>query len=304
MTSPPAGEGALPVSIIVPTYMRDQVLWRSLEGLLPQLRPGDEILVIDQNHPPLKPPPHLEGAWLRVARQERPSLTRARNLGIAQARHALLVFLDDDILPEPDLLERLCEAAREHPGCIITGRVDQEDKPEDIPSPGHVDLRTGEIRTNFSRPLSGEVPFFPGCLSLIPKACLPPAPWFCPDFKGASQGEEIDFAFRARARGVKIVAHLGVGIYHLRIVEGGCRSPEFRRRFFLDHAFNQSLFFGRHGWLAHLPAFLGRLKGFVEFHSRASGGGHVPGLVLRAMGQTAAGLARGIWLRWSSGNRR
>ena len=72
-------ENPLPVSIIIPTYMRNQVLWRSLEGLRGQVREGDEILVVDQNRPPLRAPePHPP--WLRLLRMEKPSLTRARNL--------------------------------------------------------------------------------------------------------------------------------------------------------------------------------------------------------------------------------
>ena len=282
------------VSIIIPSYMRTQVLWNSLEALRPQLQEGDEVLVIDQNHPPLQPPPALIGAWLRFCRLEKPSLTKARNLGLELASNAQVLFLDDDIIPNPDLLDRFKAAAREFPGWILTGTVDQEDKPADVPSPGKVDLRTGEIRTNFSRPISGETPFFPGGLVFIPKSSLPPPPWYCPAFKGAAQGEEIDFALRARARGVKIRSVPGARIYHLRVVEGGCRAPEFRRRFFLDHVFNQSLFFGRHGEKPFILRFLRRLKGFVEFHTRVPGG-HDRAMVLRAGLETANGLARGIF---------
>jgi GT2 family glycosyltransferase len=291
----------LPLSIVVPTYMRDAVLWKTLLALKPQLRPCDEVLVIDQNRPALSPPEPLAGNWLSLHLQEIPSLTRARNLGIARARHPHVVFLDDDIDPDAELLDRLRRAALANPGCIITGVVDQEDKPEEVPSPGIIDLRTGEIRTNFSRPLSGEVPFFPGCLSLIPKSALPGRgrPAFCASFKGASQGEEIDFALRARRRGVRIIADPSIRIYHLRVVEGGCRAPEFRRRFFLDHAYNQSLFFGRHGQVTSLARFLRRLKGFVEFHTRKEGGHSAP-LALLAAGRTAAGLLRGFSGRFSA----
>jgi GT2 family glycosyltransferase len=290
----------LPLSVVIPTYMREQVLWDSLAALRPQLRPCDEVLVIDQNRPALRLPPALAGGWLALRRLETPSLTRARNLGLAEARHRHVIFLDDDIKPEPDLLDQFRRAALAHPGCIITGVVDQTDKPEDVPSPGSVDLRTGEIRTNFSRPLSGEVPYFPGGLSLIPKSALPSgaAAAFCPAFRGASYGEEIDFALRARRRGVKIIADPAVRIFHLRAVEGGCRAPEFRRRFFLDHVFNQSLFFARHGQVTYLAGFLRRLKGFVEFHSRKERG-HSRALVLRALGLTAEGLLRGFFYRFS-----
>ena len=253
--------------------------------------------MIDQNVPPLRIPAGMEGDWLRLVRSEVPSLTRARNLGISLAAHDRILFLDDDILPDPGLLDRIKQVTLDHPDRILTGVVDQDDKPEDVPTPGWIDLDTGEIRTNFSRPISGEVPFFPGCLWLVPKACLPPKPYFCPAFKGASQGEEIDFSLRVRARGVRIHSDPSIRIFHLKVVEGGCRSPEFRRRFFLDSAFNQSLFFGRHGNLSRLPAFLKRLKGFVGFHSRREGGSHSRRMVAAAMAGIARGLILGIAYR-------
>jgi GT2 family glycosyltransferase len=286
------------LSIVIPTYMRNEVLWDSVRALRPQLREGDELLIIDQNDPPLRAPGDLSGAYLKLLRLERPSLTRARNLGLARAASSLVVFLDDDIRPDADLLERFRQAAETHPRCILTGVVDQEDKPEDVPTPGWVDLDSGEIRTNFSRPVTGEVPFFPGCLFLLPKACLPPRPWFCPAFRGASQGEEIDFSLRARRRGVAIRADPSIRIYHLKAVAGGCRAPDFRRRFFLDQVHNQALFYARHGRFAGLPRFLGRLRGFVEFHSRREGArGHSPRLIAFAVWRLKMGFATGLVYR-------
>ena len=285
------------LSVIIPTYMRTDVLWRSVEKVCAQFKPGDEMLIVDQNIPPLEPPDSLTGSPLRLLHLDRPSLTRARNAGIEAARNPDLVFLDDDIVPDPALLDALRRAAGSNPGCIVTGIVDQDDKPEEVPTPGWVNLRTGEIRTNFTRPFSGEADFFPGCLALIPKSALPPRPYFNPSFRGASQGEEIDFSLRMRGRGVRIVADPSIRIFHLKVVEGGCRSPEFRRRFFLDHVFNQGLFYGRHGALLHIEGFLRRLKGFMEFHSRSTGGGHDKALVLRASALMFRGLALGIWLR-------
>lgn len=285
------------LSIVIPTYMREKILWDSAAALRGQMRAGDELMVIDQNEPPLRIPAGMEGDWLRLVRSDVPSLTRARNLGINLAVHDRILFLDDDIIPDPGLLERIRQVTQEYPDRILTGVVDQDDKPEDVPTPGWIDLDTGEIHTNFSRPVSGEIPFFPGCLWLVPKSCLPPEPYFCPAFKGASQGEEIDFSLRVRARGVRIHSDPSIRIFHLKVVEGGCRSPEFRRRFFLDSVFNQSLFYGRHGRLRRIPAFLKRLRGFIEFHSRREGGSHSPRVVAAALARMARGLVRGIAYR-------
>jgi GT2 family glycosyltransferase len=286
------------LSVVIPTYMREALLWDSVRGLVPQLRPGDEILVIDQNRPPLGVPADLSGAWLKLVWLDRPSLTRARNLGLERARSPLVVFLDDDIVPDPGLLENFRAAAEAHPDRILTGMVDQADKPGDVPTPGFVDLDSGEIRTNFSRPVTGEIPFFPGGLFLVPKSRLPPPPWFCPALRGAAQGEEIDFSIRARKRGAAILADPSIRIFHLKAIEGGCRAPEFRRRFFLDHVFNQALFYGRHGRFGGWRSFLRRMRGFVEFHTRTgSVGAHSLRMAALAAVRLAQGLAIGIAYR-------
>lgn len=277
--------------------MRTAVLWRSVELIGAQMREGDELIVVDQNDPPLKPPAGLDLPGLRLLRLDIPSLTRARNAGIAAARNDLMAFLDDDIVPDPGLLDALRRAAQANPGCILTGVVDQDDKPEDVPTPGFIDLRSGEIRTNFSRPISGEVEFFPGCLHLIPRVALPYPPWFDPDFRGASQGEEIDFGMRAREAGAHIVADPSIRILHLKVVEGGCRAPAFRRRFFLDQCFNQALFYGRHGRFPYIARFLKRLRGFIEFHTRLPEGRHDWQAAVRALGLVGEGLLKGALKR-------
>lgn len=85
----------------------------------------------------------------------------ARNAAAAEAlaRGAdLLVFLDVDCLPAPDLLERYAEAARAHPDGILCGpvtylrSVERPRDPDDLaahthPHPGRPALPPGEIAT-------------------------------------------------------------------------------------------------------------------------------------------------------------
>ena len=280
--------------------MRDLVLWKTVADLQKQIEPEDELIIVDQNIPPLVPPPERAGSQFRLIHQNKPSLTMARNLGIESAQHNHLVFLDDDIVPDPHLLASFRRVAEENPNCIITGIVDQADKVENIPTPGFINLKTGEIRTNFSRPYTGEVPFFPGGLALIPRNCLPKKPYFCPSFRGASQGEEIDFALRVRAAGNRMVADPRIRIFHLKVMEGGCRAPHFRKRFFLDQVYNQGLFFGRHGQLSSLLSCLRRLKGFIEFHTRNPGSrSHSLAMLARASVRLVFGLVSGIGQRFS-----
>jgi hypothetical protein len=52
--------------------------------------------------------------------------------------------------------------------------------------------------------------------------------------------------------------------------------------------------------LRSLPAYLKRIKGFIEFHSREAGGrSHSPLLVASALARLAQGLAAGLRYRGS-----
>jgi len=117
------------LSIIIPTINRVLILWESVKPLFQQMTDGDEIIIIDQNNPPLKLPGDLPGESVKIFRQEKPSLTRARNLGIELASGTHILFVDDDVYPDKDLLLNIRRAAKLHPGKVIAGAVDQDDTP-------------------------------------------------------------------------------------------------------------------------------------------------------------------------------
>jgi glycosyltransferase involved in cell wall biosynthesis len=98
------------LSIIIPTYSRESILVETLEKLEPLLRTGDEIIVVDQT------PQHeiatdkalaemSARGFIRYVRRQQPSQNEAMNVGAQLARHDILVFLDDDIVPVPGFLE-------------------------------------------------------------------------------------------------------------------------------------------------------------------------------------------------------
>lgn len=99
-----------PLSVIVPTFRREDVLVDSLQALARQLRAGDELIVVDQT-PQHEPPTSatLErlaaSGVIRWLRRSRASQNEAMNLAALIASHETLVFLDDDIVPGETLLD-------------------------------------------------------------------------------------------------------------------------------------------------------------------------------------------------------
>jgi GT2 family glycosyltransferase len=97
------------VSVVVPTYNRREIVLRSLETLFHQGFPSSRfeiIVVVDgstdgtaQDLRELKP-----DCWFRVIEQENRGLAGARNAGLRAADADLVLFLDDDMQCNPDLV--------------------------------------------------------------------------------------------------------------------------------------------------------------------------------------------------------
>jgi len=124
------GQHAEPaVSIIIPTYKREKLLIDTIEGLVGLLHERDEIVVVDQtpDHEPdvlrslesLSAPGRIR--WIRKAT---PNQGEAMNVGALVARGDLVIFLDDDIIPLPTLIEGHREALmRDDPPSASCGQV-------------------------------------------------------------------------------------------------------------------------------------------------------------------------------------
>lgn len=108
------------LSLVIPTYGREQVLVDTIAALERQRRQLDaptELLLIDQTswHQPATA--RALHSWqqagrLRWLRRSSPHLTRAMNTGLLQATGETVLFLDDDIIPGPQLLAAHLEAHR------------------------------------------------------------------------------------------------------------------------------------------------------------------------------------------------
>ena len=115
-----------PVSVIIPSRNRPQLLFETVGSVLACDEAPAEIIIIDQSDEP--------NEQLRALRSERcevrhvwsrePGVSRARNLGMRMARHAHLAFIDDDVQVRPDWLGALVRASESAgPDAVVSGRV-------------------------------------------------------------------------------------------------------------------------------------------------------------------------------------
>ncbi len=115
------------VSVVIPTYCKREVLERTLESLRPQTYPAAliEIVVVndcstDGTHDYLERL-ELPQRLVVVHHEENRGRAAARNSGVNAATGELLVFVDDDMLCEPDLIERHVSFHAGHPRAVVIG---------------------------------------------------------------------------------------------------------------------------------------------------------------------------------------
>jgi len=118
----PTGRPA--IAVVVPARNEASALPHLLPGLAAQLRPGDELVVVDD---------HSTDATADVATRLGaqvvcpPALPRdglgkphACWTGTRSTTAPLLLFVDADVRPAPDLLDRVALAVSQHPGTVVS----------------------------------------------------------------------------------------------------------------------------------------------------------------------------------------
>jgi glycosyltransferase involved in cell wall biosynthesis len=107
------------VSVVIPTFERQEATLQALRSALAQTLPPLEVIVVDDGSKiPFRLPPGLDGeGTVRVLRQEENrGAAAARNAGVAAAKGEWIAFLDSDDLWAKDKLARQTEYAAAHPG--------------------------------------------------------------------------------------------------------------------------------------------------------------------------------------------
>jgi GT2 family glycosyltransferase len=115
------------ISFVVPTFRRPEALRETLQALsaLESQPDAYEIIVVDDGSGDTTPEvvhafAGAPGAITYLA-QQNGGVAKARNTGAAAARGELLIFLDDDILVEPDHIDRHLAVRAQYGDCLVNG---------------------------------------------------------------------------------------------------------------------------------------------------------------------------------------
>ncbi len=217
--------------VITTVHGRVEHLRRQRAGLRGSRIPADLHVVVAMNEPGACDTSDILGADpvpSRLARCDTEDgvlpLARARNTGAAAALAAgadLLVFLDVDCIPGPDLVGRyrLAAANSDHAGALLCGPVSY------LPPPGPDGYPADRLqhlsRPHPARPCPPDAQVVTGAdhrLFWSLSFAVTAATWqriggFCEDYRGYG-GEDTDFAQTAAARGVGLRWIGGADAFH------------------------------------------------------------------------------------------
>ena len=248
------------ISVIVPTYGREQILIDSIHDVLKQDYPQFEILVIDQTQEhkleTIKALEQLEQenqiSWLKV---NWASLPGARNYGVRHSKGEIVLFIDDDIKLPSGYLKAHANNYQNNPQIgAVAGRVFDRMKLADYANKSRNDYRIDYLPPEAMHPgiawyhidlvhttKPQRVISARGCnMSFRRDVFTKHGVWFDERFRGSAVREESDFCLRLRKTGYQIWYDPEANLVHLGEETGGChdistRSLEYQFTFYHNH---------------------------------------------------------------------
>ncbi len=227
-----------PVSVVIPTYGREQVLIDTIGYLLQQQPAAAEILVIDQTEQHTFEVEGMLHGWSRDSvihwhRLAQPSITAAMNRGLNAAQSPIVLFLDDDIIPAAGLVRGHCECYSDPRVWAAVGQVLQPGQVEIDADASDVQRGAG-LRADLGFPFNSSRRALvrncmAGNLSVRRRRAIG-AGGFDENFRGIAHRFETEFARRIVRCGGAVLFEPAASIRHLQVSSGGTRCYSDRLR--------------------------------------------------------------------------
>ena len=246
--APPASD----LSVVIPTRRRWDTLRLTLAALADQTVQGFETIVVaDGMHQDV---PDLPG--VRVLRQEHSGPGVARNLGVAESRRGLILFIGDDMIPRRELVAAHLRRHGRQPDdeVAVLGRIVWHPRvPRDRLhnwldwSGALFDYRLLELQGDDD---AGWSRFYSSNVSMK-RRLFELAGGFDPDF--FFDYEDLDFGYRLGQQGMRLLYESGAVVEHLHPYDW-----DGVRRRYESRAEAEQLMMSKHDWFE--PWFRGQIE--------------------------------------------
>jgi GT2 family glycosyltransferase len=223
-----AEQRPLELAIIIATLNRSAWVQQVLFDVANQLEDGMEVVVVDQSQPQgFDQTARYIGAMsdprVRHLALDPPSLPVARNVGVANSKAPVLLFLDDDVRLAPGCLRaHLASYKRDNLGGVV-GRIVERDPKENARGLINEVGPGGRVRSNLGGDINGPVGMLKGANMSVLRVAFEQAGGFDDGFLGTAFLEEADFSERVRRAGWSLRFVSEASVVHAQAPEGGCR---------------------------------------------------------------------------------
>ena len=207
------------VCIAVPTFKRGTIALDTLHALLALPMPADDLLLVDQT---LEHLPEVaaqlqalhDAGRIRWLRLPKPSIPHAMNVALREAKSEVVLFLDDDIVPDARLVEAHRQA-QSHAE-LVAGMVLQ---------PGQAPESLGPSEAfRFTSDAPADIREFMGGNFSVRRDLALALGGFDENFVGAAYRFEAEFAWRYVEAHGPIRYEPRAVIHHLAVATGGTRA--------------------------------------------------------------------------------
>lgn len=255
------------LSIIVPTLNRPEATRSMLEQLTLQTASSYEVIVLDQSD---SPDTRLTGfqtkSYTYVFHHiDEKGLPNARNLAVQLARSEILVFLDDDSIPDKELASTYLQLFDEYDDsyAVIGGRIHERGSRIFREGKGLVGGKItvyGKTVKNFETDREGRCEWVAGGNFAVRRSRFLQVGGFDKNFGGNAILEDADFCYRIRKAGGKVLYSPRPKLEHLRLSTGGTRTIN-RDKSMFHRSHNSAYFFRKHKPFWQLPLVFLYLNG-------------------------------------------
>ena len=270
------------VSVIIPTYEREDCLVNLLKHLFAQDYKNYEIIVVDQSSRLTEKTIHLiksnKNKFFHYFHIKQKGRSVAKNFGIQQSKGDIVLFCDDDIVPPNNFIAAHVKNYKNPNLGAVSCRLVEEGQPS-VPIK-HV-LESTWYGRFINRPYSTYSTFITslngGNMSFRREALIK-AGFFEEKLIGTSMVEEPDIAFRIIKNGYKIYFDSSVTVFHFPQKDGNIATMNFKLyEWFENYSYNVLLHFAKYGRWLNIPFVLVYLFMVINKNISFKGKGFIKG---------------------------
>jgi len=224
------------ISIVIPTYGREQVLLDTITYLLALPTLAAEIIIVDQTLAHETATTNALTHWqqngtIRWLKLPQPSIPRAMNVGLLAARSPIVLFVDDDIIPHTQLLTEHANAFTNPAIWASNGQVLQ---PGEHPATRKAYTPKQGLWQDLEFPFWSTEPAriasTIACNLAVRRECALQVGGFDKRFVAVAHRFETDFARRIVNAGGQVHFTPSARVRHLRAARGGTRTVGHHQR--------------------------------------------------------------------------